>query len=107
MQKRLAYISGSIVTLLFIFVVAYHVYTEIIIKNKFWIDLKKFILKSKTMIWDTATVTVHRQVAAFKSASSYTTSVVEAPQDKMKHVSSAEMDLRELLLESGDGPTFL
>ena len=104
MQKRLAYISGSIVTLLFVFVIAHHMYVEIIIKLKFWMDLKKLILKSKTMIWDAATV--HRQVVALNSASSYTTSVVEAPQDKKHTSNNAEIDLRELLLESGDGPTF-
>ena len=107
MQKSLAYISGSITTLLFLFVIAYHLFAEIIIKHKFWVDMKNFILKNKTMIWDAATV--HRQVVALKSASSYTTSVVEAPQDKMrlKHASNAEIDLRELLLESVGEPTYL
>ena len=38
MQKDLAYVSGSI---FFLFVIVYHVYTEIVVKNKFWIHFKK------------------------------------------------------------------
>ena len=59
------------------------------------------------MIWD---ATVHRQVASPNPASFYTTSVVEAPQEKfrLKHASNADIDLREPLLESVDpGTTFL
>ena len=103
MQKDLAYVSGSIITLLFVFVIAYHVYTEIVIKSRLWVVLNELILKSKAMIRDVATI--HRAVTAAQP-SSYTTSVVEAPkkddseQPKLKYADYAEPNLRELLLES-------
>ena len=101
MQKDLAYVSGSAITLLFIFITAYHVYTEIIIKSKIWIVLNNLILKSKAMIRDVSTI--HRTVTSAQPLS-YTTSVVEAPkreeQMRLKHGDCAEPNLRELLLES-------
>ena len=99
MQKALAYVSGSIITLLFIFVIAYHVFTEIIIKSKVWVVLNEWILKSKAMIRDVATI--HRAVTSPAQPLSYTTSVVEAPKkDESKHAGYGEPNLRKLLLES-------
>ena len=103
LQKDVAYVSGSIITLLFLFVIAYHAYTEIIIKSRLWVVLNESILKSKAMIRDVATI--HHAVTSAQP-SSYTTSVVEAPkkddseQSKLKYASYAEPNLRELLLES-------
>ena len=106
MQKDLAYVSGSAITLLFVFVTAYHVYTEIIIKNKIWIVLNNLILKSKAMIRDVSTI--YRTVTSTQPLS-YTTSVVEAPkreeQMRLKHGDCAEPNLRELLLESSADET--
>ena len=98
MQKDLAYVSGSIITLLFICIIAYHVYTEIAIKSKVWIVLNKLIHKSKSMIRDATTI--HCTVTSAQPLS-YTTSVVEAPKnDEPKHADYGEPNLRELLLES-------
>ena len=98
MQKDLAYVSGSAITLLFIFITAYHVYTEIIIKSKIWIVLNNLILKSKAMIRDVSTI--HRTVTSAQPLS-YTTSVVEAPKrEEQMRLDCAEPNLRELLLES-------
>ena len=99
-QKALAYVSGSTIALLFIFVIAYHVYTEVIIKSKIWVVLNEWILKSKFIIRDVATI--HRAVTSAQPLS-YTISVVEAPEkDERKHdiVCYGEPNLRELLLES-------
>jgi hypothetical protein len=41
LQKYVAYASGSIITLLFSFIISYHMYTEILIKTKAWIIFKK------------------------------------------------------------------
>ena len=62
MQKDLAYVSGSIITLLFICIIAYHVYTEIAIKSKVWIVLNELTLKNKAMIRDAASI--HRAVTS-------------------------------------------
>ena len=77
MQKDLAYVSGSIITLLFLFIIAYHVYTEILTKSRLWVVLNELILKSKAKIRDVANI--HRAMTSAQP-SSYTTSVVEAPK---------------------------
>ena len=103
MQKDVAYVSGSIITLLFLLVIAYHVYTEILIKSRLWVVLNELIVKSKSTIRDVASI--HRVVTSAQPLS-YTTSVVEAPikndseQPKLKYAGYAEPNLRELLLES-------
>ena len=105
MQKDLAYTSGSIITLLFMLVIAYHAYTEIIIKSKLWIALNESLLKSKAMIRDVTTI--NRAMTSVHEPLSYTTSVVDAPKkDEPKHADYGEPNLRELLLESSvDGTT--
>ena len=103
MQKDLAYVSGSIITLLFLFIIAYHVYTEILTKSRLWVFLNESILKSKAKIRDVANI--HRAMTSAQP-SSHTTSIVEAPtkddseQPKLKYDGYAEPNLRELLLES-------
>ena len=103
MQKDLAYVSGTTITLLFFFVIAYHIYTEIISKSKRWIVLNDLILNSKAMIRDVATI-LRAVTSARDQPVPYTTSVVQAPkkdeQPRLKHGVCAETDLRELLLES-------
>ena len=101
MQKDLAYVSGSTIILLFLVTIAYHLYTKVLIKSKFWITLNELIRKSKDMI--RSVTTVHRAIVSAEP-SSYTTSIVEAPkkdeQLRLKHACYAEPNLKELLLES-------
>ena len=84
MQKNLAYISGSIITLLFLFVIAYHVHTKIIIKHKLWMCSKTFTQKKAVITRDVAT-TMHHTVASVEP-SSYTYSIVDVPglQNELK-----------------------
>ena len=99
MQKDLAYASGSIITLLFMSVIAYHAYTEIIIKSKLWIALNESLRKSKAMIRDVTTINC--AMTSVHEPLSYTTSVVDAPKrDEPKHAGYGERNLQELLLES-------
>ena len=103
MQKDLAYVSGSIITLLFLVIIAYHLYTEILLKSKLWITLNELKLKSKAMINNVSTA--HRAIVSAEPLSYTTHSVVEAPKKNdeltLKQVHFAEPNLRELLLESG------
>ena len=111
MQKNLAYISGSITTILSLFVIAYHMHTEIVIKHKLWIYLKCFTMKNAVMIRDLDAAVMHQPVISVVP-SSYTTSVVEAPtqQEPLKSYRESnanEADLRKPLLKSLDGTTAL
>ena len=89
-------------------IIAYHMYTEILLKNKLWISLNELKLKSKAMIINVSTA--HRAIVSAEPLSYTTYSVVEAPKKNepltLKHTHFAEPNLRELLLESGsDGTT--
>ena len=77
-------------------------YTEIVIKNNFWTYFKK----QKAVVQGTAVI--HRAVASAEPLS-YTiaTTVVEAPQDKLRSNRVSNADLREPLLESAAGATSL
>ena len=107
MQKDIAYFSGSIITLLFLFIIAYHAYTEIVIKNKVWIYFKKAIIKQRARIQEAVAINC---AVSLLEPSSYTTTVVEAPRDEPRSNRSSivdETNLREPLLESADGTTSL
>ena len=107
MQRDLAYVSGSIITFVLLFIIAYHVYTEILIKNKFCIYFKTLTIRQKAKIQGVATI--QRALASDSvEPSSYTTTMMEAPQDELRsnRASNAdEVNLREPLLESVDGTT--
>ena len=79
MQKHLAYVSGSIITLLFLVIIAYHMCTEILLKSRVWTSLNKLIqkLKSKAMIINVSAA--HRAIVSAEPLSYTTHSVVEAP----------------------------
>ena len=107
LQIYVAYASGSIITFLYLFIISYHMYTEIILKTKVWRIFEKCIIKPKTVIQSVATI--HCAMASVEP-SSYTTTVVEAPQDESRsnRASNAEeINLREPLLESAGGTTSL
>ena len=99
MQKNLAYVSGSIITTLFLLVIACHAYTEMDIK--LWVTLKTAMMKNRSTALDIHRAIVHDSAATIDPAP-YTTSVIDAPRDEMRleHDSNAENELRKPLLES-------